>query len=155
MTRTTIDAELLQHVVQRSTDLLLAGSRMLESIERAMDDVAWPESDEETALDDIVIHVEAALKKRNKAARSTSHRPRGEKKAYTAEEREHRTLKKAQRELDRKAAEMKTPMGTSDDLEDQLLDLDNSSSSLDSAEWSRVLNVIDTLHQRFDRQDAS
>lgn len=132
---------------------------MLDSIERAMDEVGWPESDEETAIDDFVVHVEAMLKAR-RPARVENRTPKKEKKEnikpLTAEQLERRELRKAQKLYDKKAADMElmaakdTATDTIGDDHDWVCEKDHIE---DKAQWLHVLSVIDVLHARYEEKE--
>jgi hypothetical protein len=151
---TQVNTNLLQQVVNRSMELLLTGSKMLDAIERAMDDLDWPE-DDETELDDIVVHIELRLKERKQEKRQQAPKRAAKpappmKKKYTAEQMEERELRKAEKMLDKKAADMMNSLQDltlceGDDEDNDWCDADVGNSN----DWMRVLNVIDLLDERY------
>lgn len=157
----THNAPLLSQVIDRSIHLLTTHSvkslSMLDAIESAMDDVAWPESDEETTVDDIAVQVERRLKARRveaqKKAQAAKTKKGGKKVRLTAEEMEEKALKKAQKMLDRKARDCvgwgceKESLDNEGEDETWAVDVDDGCAK-EVLEWQRVLDVIDTLKER-------
>lgn len=117
---------------------------MLTAVEQAMNECNWPESDKEkTTAYDIVEQVDIS---RTRITPSSPTPP---------EERERRELRKAEKELDMKAANM-TPLSLyylkNHGVDEKVL---SSSDDVAVSEWTRVINVIYALHGRAEQEPTT